>query len=292
MFACGGDDDDDDTLSNNHTVTTLGPSFEGSGGVAVDADGNIYVGDFGNQLNNADGTTVKKLTPDGTLTTFAEGLSGASGNEFDSEGNLYQANIAGNRISKITPDGTVSTLTSRNLQGPVGIAIDGEDNLYVCNCGGNSLAKITPDGTSEIFVSNPLFNCPNGIAIDDQGNLYPVNFSNGLVLKVAPDGSSVSRFADLPGDSNAHITFANGRLYVVARSVGQVYEVSLTGEITLIAGTAEAGNEDGPALESSFFIPNGIEASPDGTKLYVTSRVVGEGSLLNPVLVRVINLNN
>ena len=37
-------------------------------------------------------------------------------------------------------------------------------------------------------------------------------------------------------------------------------------------------------------IPNGIQASPDGTKIYVSDRIVGQGPPLNPVVARVIEL--
>ncbi len=278
-------------IENNYTVSTLTTAFDGSGGAAVDTEGNIYVADFGDFINNANGKIVTKVTPDGTLSIFADTLNGPSGNAFDTQGNLIQANIRGNFVAKISPDGSWTELSSSNLlRSPVGVAIDADDNAYVCNCGGASIAKITPDGTTSIFVQSNLLTCPNGITFDDEGNLYPVNFNNGAVLKITPDGT-ISQFATIPGGSNAHITFANNRFYVVARSANRIYEVSKEGEVTLIAGAGPAGNNDGTSAEATFFIPNGIAASPDGKKLYVVSRVVGTGPPLNPVLVRVIDLN-
>ncbi|MEQ9425338.1 MAG: SMP-30/gluconolactonase/LRE family protein [Cyclobacteriaceae bacterium] len=289
LFACGSDDSEEPQSQNNFTVTTLAGPFNGSGGATVDKAGNIYVADFGNNLNRADGTTVTKVTPSGEVSTFADGLNGASGNAFDSQGNLFQANIAGNTLSKIAPDGTVSTFATSNLRSPVGVAIDPEDNIYVCNCGGASIARFSPNGNGGTFISNAELSCPNGIAIDDSGNLYPVNFNNGKVFKITPNGV-LSEFAVVPGTGNAHITFVNGKLYVVSRGAAMIYELTLDGTLTHIAGTGEVGNEDGPALEATFFIPNGITHSPDGSKLYVISRVLNQGSPLNPVLVRVINL--
>jgi hypothetical protein len=112
------------SLVFGQTVSTLTSSFNGSGGVAVDQSGNIYVGDFGATLSNGNGTTVTKILRDGSLSVFATGVAGASGNAFDSQGNLFQANIAGNRISKITPDGTVTIFATANIVNPVGVAID------------------------------------------------------------------------------------------------------------------------------------------------------------------------
>jgi len=271
------------------TVTTLTGQFNGSGGVAVDTEGTIYVANFGAALNNADGSRVRKVTLDGEVTVFASGLSGASGNSFDSQGNLFQSNIAAAKISKITPAGTVSTFTTTNIQSPVGVAVDENDNVYTTNCTSPGvIVKTTPAGVSTIFVTNSLLSCPNGLAIDSDGNLYAANFNNGQVIKITPAGV-VSWLATMPGANNGHLTFGNGRLYVVARRANQIYEVSLAGSVKLLAGTGSAGNADGDALQSTWFIPNGIRLSPSGTELYINDKVLGTGTELNPVVVRVIS---
>ncbi len=275
-------------ISNQYSVRTLTPSFNGSGGATIDSAGWIYVADFGDRLDNANGIQVTKVDPSsGELTVFATGLVGPSGNKFDSKGNLFQANIKGNTISKISPDGQVSDFVSSGLASPVGIAIDKEDNLYVCNCGGSSISKVTPDGTVSSFVQSSELKCPNGITIDDEGNLYPVNFSNGKVFKVSPDGS-LSVLTTLPGNSNAHIDYWNKKLYVVGRSAGQVFEVDMQGKINLLAGSGTIGDTDGDGNEAQFYIPNGIALSKDGQKIYVVDRLLGVGTQLNPVVVRVI----
>src|SRR5438093_8119236 len=62
-----------------------------TGGVTVDALGNIYVADFGE--------IVWKITPEGKREVFASGLYGASGNAIDHEGNLLQSNFYGHSIT-------------------------------------------------------------------------------------------------------------------------------------------------------------------------------------------------
>ncbi len=275
------------------TVTTLTEEFNGSGGVSVNSSGEIYVGDFGIRLNNANGNTVKRIWPNGDVTTFATGLFGASGNDFGSDGNLYQSNIGGNRISRITPSGAVSTLSLTNITAPVGCVVDGEGNIFSTNCLSSpaSITKTTPSGTSTIFATSSLLSCPNGLTIDDQDNLYTCNFNNGWVVKITPAGQ-VSNLVNIPGGNNGHLTFANGRLYVVARCANQVYEVTLDGQISLLAGSGARGNADGPALQATFSIPNGIAASPDGDTLYINDATDLTGGCfngpLNPVIIRMI----
>jgi len=273
-------------------VSTLTAELNASGGVAVDTAGFVYVADFGIFLNMANGTNVYRVSPhDGSFSVYASGLQGASGNDFDSRGNLFQSNIAAGKISKINQQGVVTDFASANIQSPVGIAVGPGDTVFVANCGNNTIAKITPDGISTVFVSSNLLNCPNGLTMDDQLNLYTSNFSNGWVVKITPNGT-VSNFAFIPGNNNGHLTFANGKLYVVARCNNQIYEVELDGTRNLLAGSGTPGNEDGPALQATFFLPNGIRASLTGDTLYVNDDTATNSgcssSALNPVVVRMI----
>jgi sugar lactone lactonase YvrE len=241
-------------------VVTLTDTLEGGvGGVTVDGAGIVYVADFGG--------TVWKVTPSGQVSTFVTSMYGSSGNAIDSKGNLLQSNFYGNFISRVDRAGNVEEFAA-GLRGPVGIAIDADDNLFVTNCNGNTLSKVTPDGAVTEFTASELFACPNGITRDPQGNLYVVNFSNGLMLKVTPDGM-VTEFATIPGGGNGHVTFARGTLYATSFRGHQVWRVSLSGEVSLLAGTGAPGGQDGPALEATLAFPNGIAASPSGTRLYL-----------------------
>ena len=74
---------------------TLGSGFNIPAGVAVDAQGNVFIGD---QNNNA----VKEI-PGGTGTpiTIATGFSTPDGIALDAQGNIYVANDGGNTVEEI-----------------------------------------------------------------------------------------------------------------------------------------------------------------------------------------------
>jgi len=266
----------------------------GAGGLEVAADGFVYCADFGSQLGagSKGGDKVYKLDPKtGEATIFVKGLRGASGNAIGPDGNFFQSNIGGNSITRIAPDGTSSSYVDTDLRSPVGIAIDLGGMLFVANCGSNSIVEVTPEGQSSIFAASYLLSCPNGIALDDDHNLYVANFNNGDVIKIDWSGE-VSRLATLPGNNNGHLVYKGGLLYVVARGAHQIYTVSLTGEVELLAGSGKRGHDDGPALEASFSFPNDLAFSPDGKLLYVNENAstTEPGTTLAPMLVRRIRL--
>jgi sugar lactone lactonase YvrE len=282
------------------TVTTLTPPFDGSGGLELDYNGNLYIADFGASLDNGNGTVVNKLLPDGTLEVFAVGLQGASGNDFDQAGNLFQSNIQAGTVSKISPTGLVTTFASNGISCNVGIVIDEDDNLFVCNCcaeNGNTIRKVTPTGTSTLFSNSPLLRCPNGITQDATGHLYISNFGNGNIIKITPNGIA-SVLATTPSGSilsasNGHIIYDTKRdvLYVASHATHKIYKLTLDGILSELAGSGIRGNQDGTAAAASFSRPNGLAISPTGDSLYVNSSIPttnSGGRPLNPSVVRLI----
>jgi streptogramin lyase len=135
--------------------------------LAVDAAGNVYVVDNGNDL-------IRKITPSGQVSTFAGG--GQPGRN----------------------DGTGA---AASFNSPFGIAIDGNSNLYVADSGNNLIRKITPAGTVTTIAGSGLrgasdgngsaasFNMPAGIAVDNFGNIYVADESNNLIRKITQAGA-------------------------------------------------------------------------------------------------------
>ncbi|WP_422104064.1 NHL repeat-containing protein [Winogradskyella sp.] len=281
------------SLERTNLMSTLVSSINiGTGGVSVDNNGRIYVADFGVALSNGNGSRVMSITADGSVSTFITGfMDGASGNHIDAQGNFYQSHQAGGRISVTDTDGNTSNFTIGGfLSAPIGIAIDAEQNLFVANCNGNNIIKVDANGNQSIFASSDLFSCPNGITFDDGGNLYVANFGNGNVIKVDANGIS-SVFATIPGNNNGHLIFVEDKFYVVARSAHQIYEVDMQSNVVLLAGNGLRGGANGAALNSNLSLPNDLDISPDGTKLYVNEVANSTGAGLTPTRIRVIHLD-
>jgi len=275
-------------------LDTLAPLPAATGGVAVGADGNVYVADIG-AAPDRNGQRVYRVTPNGEVEIFVQDhlILGASGNAFDAQGNLYQSSLRHSQIVKISPDGGLSIFANSNqgVTNPVGLVFDEEGTLFVANCGGGNVLILNSDGEQVRTINSALFNCPNGIALDDEKNIYVANFSNGNVLKIDAESFQTEIFVTLPGNNNGHITWADGFFYLVDRGGARIYTLSLDGDLEPFAATGERGHVDGPVGVAQISLPNDLGISPDGDILYFNDAEPTTGSLNQPSFLKRIMLN-
>jgi hypothetical protein len=175
-------------------------------GIAIDATGNLYVGDY---FNNA----IRKVTQAGVVTTLAG--SGAIGSD----------------------DGTGS---AASFSGPKGVAVDGAGIIYVADSGNNTIRKVTPAGVVTTLAgtagatgsadgtgSAAQFSNPSGVAADAVGNVYVADSYNEIIRKVTAAGvvttlaglSGIEGSADGRG-SDAHFA---GPVGIALDNAGNVY---------------------------------------------------------------------
>jgi sugar lactone lactonase YvrE len=147
---------------------------EFGGGLALDAQGNLYV---------ADQAFVWRIDPSGTISIVAGSgqgghvgdggpataatLRGALDVAVDLEGNLYISEWDGQRVRKVDPNGTITTIagngqksppengvpaTSSGTFDPWGIAVDAAGNVFIVQHHGSIVQKIDRDGVLTTVV--------------------------------------------------------------------------------------------------------------------------------------------
>jgi SMP-30/Gluconolactonase/LRE-like region len=146
-----------DLSNDNHPVPT---------GLAVDADGNVYVG-FESAIPYTDGTvTIRKIAPDGTVSDAWTGLTRVSDVELGPDGTLYAAELStgntldapytypntGRIVRQTGPDS--AEVIAEGLDYPVGLGFGPDGALYVsgpangAQDGGGWLARVDMEGTA------------------------------------------------------------------------------------------------------------------------------------------------
>jgi sugar lactone lactonase YvrE len=185
-------------------------TFNSPSGLALDAQGNIYVADRGNNL-------IRKITAAGVVTTvagvttagYADNTTAASAQfnrpssvALDAQGNIYVADLLNNAIRKISTAGAVSTYIGGPKQtsfvgSPSTITIDAKGNLFVSDQNGRileitaskvllSLAGNATSGFADGRGASALFNSPQGLVTDASGNVWVADSNNNRIRKVVP----------------------------------------------------------------------------------------------------------
>jgi uncharacterized protein (TIGR03437 family) len=211
----------------NSSLSALQAPLGQTSGVAVDALGNVYVADQGNNM-------VMRVSPGGTLVAVAGNGNGAFSGDggpalkaslhdpvglaVDAAGNLYIADEFNHRIRKVTPDGTITTVAGTGTPGfsgdggsavaaqlddPHDVKMDAAGNLYIADSINQRVREVSPAGIISTIAGNgtaafsgdggkataAALNMPLSIALDATGNLYISDSVNQRVRKVAPNGT-------------------------------------------------------------------------------------------------------
>jgi PEP-CTERM motif len=183
------------------------PFGSGSGPMAVDAEGNLYVA-------NASAGSIMRFNPSGNGSIFVSGLTGLGFVSFDNHDNLY-ATVNGN-IMKFDPNGNGLVLAPFAAGSYQSMAVDWNGNVYLGEESG-TIWKYDSGGTGSVFATQQ--EAPRGMAVDGAGNLYVASAFHNQVVKFDANGNGSvfanSGFIDtwgiaIDGEDNLYVVSSNG----------------------------------------------------------------------------------
>jgi sugar lactone lactonase YvrE len=317
-----------------NTITTIaGSGVAGGGGdcdvvrfsspvgVDHDAQGNLYVADWGNHR-------VRRVTPDGQVTTVAGtgslGFSGdggpataarlgaPNGVAVAADGDLYIADSNNRRIRHVdAATGVITTVagtgtagdagdggpaSAAQLSSPFGVVLDDDGHLYVSDSvtdrvrrisattgvittvAGTGVAGYSGDGGAATAAT---LDAPLAITLDDAGNLFVADSANfavrrvdattGVITTVAGTGAIGFNGDGIPATTAQLRTVtglavdAAGHLYLADSNSQRIRRVdAVTGLISTVVGTGSLGNgnDDVLATSTTVNVPNGLSLSP------------------------------
>lgn len=266
-------------VDGSGTLTLLAgngrPGFSGDGGpapqaqlnapqgIAVDAAGDLFIADSGNNR-------IRKVTPDGIIHTIAgQGTGGFFGNE--------------------------GPATQAMIHAPGGVAVNGSGNLYIADTGNHDVRLVTPDGIIHQFAGNSyagfladggpatgtnLF-APEDVAVGPNNVIYIADTGNsrirtvdqnGIIQTVAGNGT-----IGIAGDSGAAtsaslaIPYAvtvdsSGNFYIADFGNDRIRMVNSKGTIVTVVGSGLYGfaGDGAAATQAKMYLPSGVAVDGSG----------------------------
>ncbi len=193
-------------------VTATSASLLGPTDVAVDAAGNLFIADSGNNR-------IRRVDTSGTITTVAgDGGAGYSGDggpapaaslnlprgiAVDAAGNLFIADTDNHRIRMVSTDGTMTTVvgnglpfyggiedpaTQSRVDRPHAVDVDGSGNLFIADTGHHRICKRSVSGAITSPAGEPNsagLTYPKGVAVDPAGNIFIADTDNLRILEIS-----------------------------------------------------------------------------------------------------------
>jgi sugar lactone lactonase YvrE len=205
-------------------------------GLAVDALGNLFIGDGGNSvvwkvdrsgmISIVAGNLHYGFAGDGGSATNAK-LASPFGVALDGAGNLFIADTENARVRKVDASGTITTVAGNGLYrfagdggpatnasfiSPRAVDVDRSGNLYITDVSAGRIRKVDPSGdistfagnsgrayTGEgVFATNAGLYSPGNAAVDQSGNVFISDAGHSIIRKVDPNGI-ITTVAGTPG---------------------------------------------------------------------------------------------
>ncbi|HVO55610.1 MAG TPA: NHL repeat-containing protein, partial [Solirubrobacterales bacterium] len=248
-----------------------GGQLLGPGGMALDASGNLWVADIGNdriQEFDSDGEYVRQFGERGSTDgKLREPVAVA----IDSSGNIWVADAGNRRVQEFSKEGAfIRKFGAEGTgegqfsgAGPQGIAIDGSGNVLVADAGGHRIEKFSSSGGFIEAFGTAQLSEPRGIAVGTGGTIWVADAGQDKVVALKSSGLLLREFGkegegegELKGPTAVALD-GEGEVFVADHGNGRVQEFSEAGVFL-----HEFGSREG--IKGRFRAPMGVAANGEG----------------------------
>ena len=243
----------------------------------------------------------KPATNGGVKISYLEGLDvmcGPNGIAPDGEGGFLVTDVYGKKIWKTKGKNAQVYAGAATVKDPSGQPMGGyqdstfEESLFrepwaiapflggfAVSDTANHVVRLLKDGNVETINGHSdtlesgemgvTFDTPTGLAADNQGNLYVADSARGIIYVISEQGVVDVYWKDLNGPTG--ICWKDGVLYIAETAEHRIIKL-IGGNMVVVAGTGEEGEDDGAAASATFSNPEGVCVAKDGT-IYVSDTV-------------------
>ena len=222
------------TVNATSTVNAVGQGINAPTGVAVDANGNVFVADYG-------AANVKEIVADSngavsstsTTNVVGAGFTHPYGIALDGNGNVFVSDMILNQVKEIVAgtggaaSGTVNATSTTNSVGsgfssPFGLTVDASGDVFVADSGNNAIKEIvagsggastgTVNATSTVNTLGGVVYEPMYVTLDGSGDpIYSADGNNTVVKLDLSDPPSLTYAPTMQGLTSAAqtVTVAN-----------------------------------------------------------------------------------
>jgi len=165
--------------------TTVGSGLYSPFAVAVDAAGDIFIADTGNNR------VVEVPAGGGPQTTVpADGLYDPHGVAVDGAGNVFIADTYNSRVVEVPAGGgPQTTVPASGLSYVFGVAVDGAGDVFIADSNNNRVVEVPAGGGAQTTVGGGL-SVPNAVAVDGAGDVFIADTGNSRVVEVPAGGGA------------------------------------------------------------------------------------------------------
>jgi hypothetical protein len=182
----------------------VGSGFSIPDNVAVDASGDVFVADHGNNavyeiVAGSNGNPPGVVNSSSAINRVGSGFSGPYGVAVDASGDVFVANDGNNAVYEIVagsngnPAGVVSASSTVNPIGsgftsPTGVAVDAIGDVFVADPNNNAVYEIV--AVSGVVSSSSTVNTlstggsPNDVAVDGSGNVFVADLTGSTINEI------------------------------------------------------------------------------------------------------------